>query len=98
MTVIFVVYINEYKKIGANGVVMAEPLAGMLSPALAEEFSETYVKQIVDAVDRNEQIRLIICIALGHTDFHALIGSLCFLLGSFVSHNKFLLIIERGRA
>ena len=43
-------YINEYKKIGANGVVMAEPLAGMLSPALAEEFSETYVKQIVDAV------------------------------------------------
>lgn len=43
-------YINEYKKAGANGVVMAEPLAGMLSPALADEFSSVYVKRIVDAV------------------------------------------------
>lgn len=43
-------YIQEYKKIGANGVVMAEPLAGMLSPALAEEFSEPYVRKIVQAV------------------------------------------------
>ena len=47
-------YINEYKKAGANGVVMAEPLAGMLSPALAEEFSEVYVKKIVDAVQDDE--------------------------------------------
>ena len=47
-------YVNEYKKAGANGVVMAEPLAGMLSPALAEEFSETYVKKIVDAVQDDE--------------------------------------------
>ena len=43
-------YINEYKKAGANGVVMAEPLAGMLSPALVEEFSEPYVREIVQAV------------------------------------------------
>lgn len=43
-------YAKEYKKVGANGVVMAEPLTGILSPALAEEFSEPYVKQIVDAV------------------------------------------------
>lgn len=43
-------YINEYKKAGANGVVMAEPLAGMLSPALAEEFSEPYVREIVESV------------------------------------------------
>ena len=47
-------YIKEYKKIGANGVVMAEPLAGMLSPALVEEFSEPYVKKIVDAVQDDE--------------------------------------------
>ena len=47
-------YIMEYKKAGANGVMMAEPLAGMLSPALAEEFSEPYVKQIVDAVQDEE--------------------------------------------
>lgn len=43
-------YINAYKAAGANGVVMAEPLTGMLSPALAEEFSAPYVKKIVDAV------------------------------------------------
>ena len=43
-------YISAYKAIGANGVVMAEPLTGMLSPMLAEEFSAPYVKRIVDAV------------------------------------------------
>ena len=30
--------------------VLAEPVAGLLSPALAEEFSGPYVKRIVDAV------------------------------------------------
>ena len=49
-TAFLIEYINEYKKVGANGVVMAEPLAGMLSPALAEEFSEPYVRKIVEAV------------------------------------------------
>lgn len=49
-------YCLEYKKVGANGVVMAEPLAGLLSPALAEEFSSDYVKKIVDAVQDEEFI------------------------------------------
>lgn len=49
-------YIKEYKKMGANGVVMAEPLAGMLSPALSAEFSGEYVKKIVDAVQDDEFI------------------------------------------
>lgn len=43
-------YIKAYKAVGANGVVIAEPLAGLLSPALAQEFSGDYCKQIVDAV------------------------------------------------
>lgn len=44
-------YITAYKtQTNASGVVMAEPLTGLLSPALAEEFSEPYVKRIVDAV------------------------------------------------
>ena len=46
-------YCKAYKKAGANGVVIAEPLAGMLSPALAEEFSHEYVKRIVDAVQED---------------------------------------------
>ena len=43
-------YIKEYKKIGANGIAMAEPLAGLLSPRFAKEFSEPYVREIADAV------------------------------------------------
>lgn len=43
-------YCKEYRRVGAHGVVIAEPLAGLLSPALAEEFSGPYVKRIVDAV------------------------------------------------
>lgn len=43
-------YILEFKKAGADGVMMAEPLAGILSPNLAQEFSTDYVKEIVDAV------------------------------------------------
>jgi len=50
VTDFLITYINEYKKVGADGVLMAEPLAGMLSPMLAEEFSEPYVKKIIDAV------------------------------------------------
>lgn len=49
-------YISEYKRVGANGVVIAEPLAGLLSPALAEEFSADYMKKIVDAVQDDEFI------------------------------------------
>ncbi|MFR7992132.1 MAG: uroporphyrinogen decarboxylase family protein [Lachnospiraceae bacterium] len=43
-------YSLAYKAAGANGVVMAEPLAGLLSPNLAAEFSAPYVKKVVDAV------------------------------------------------
>ena len=49
-------YINAYKAVGADGVVMAEPLTGILSPALAEEFSEPYVRRINDAVQTDEFI------------------------------------------
>ena len=45
-----IAYISEYKKTGVNGVVMAEPLTGLLSPDLAHEFSEPYVKKINEAV------------------------------------------------
>lgn len=50
VTAFIINYCNAYKAVGANGVVMAEPLGGLLSPALAEEFSSDYVKKIVDAV------------------------------------------------
>lgn len=43
-------YIRAYQAAGANGVLLAEPLTGLLSPDLAEEFSHPYVRQIIDAV------------------------------------------------
>lgn len=43
-------YCNAFKETGISGVVMAEPLAGLLSPMLADEFSADYMKQIVSAV------------------------------------------------
>lgn len=47
-------YILAYRETGADGVVIAEPLAGLLSPELAQEFSAFYTKQIVDAVQTED--------------------------------------------
>ena len=43
-------YIQALKDAGAHAVMMAEPLAGLLSPALMSEFSSSYVRRIVNAV------------------------------------------------
>ena len=49
-TAFLIEYAGAYKAAGANGIVMAEPVSGLLSPALEEEFSSPYVRQIVKAV------------------------------------------------
>ena len=46
-------YAKAYKAAGANGIVMAEPVAGLLSPSLEEEFSSPYVKRIADAIQED---------------------------------------------
>ena len=43
-------YAKAYKDAGANGIILAEPVSGLLSPTLEEEFSSPYVKNIVDEV------------------------------------------------
>lgn len=43
-------YAQAFKGSGADGVVIAEPLAGLLPPELLGEFSTPYVRRIVDAV------------------------------------------------
>ena len=47
-------YIKAFKAVGADGVVMAEPAAGLLSPALAEEFSTPFVKAIIDEINGDD--------------------------------------------
>lgn len=44
-------YILAFKDAGANGIIMAEPAAGLLSPELCSEFSSFYIKKIIDSVE-----------------------------------------------
>ena len=44
-------YLQAYKDLGIDGVFIAEPLAGILSPNLCDEFSSRYVKEIVSVLD-----------------------------------------------
>ena len=43
-------YAKAYKDIGANGIIIAEPAAGLLAPSECNEFSSIFVKSIVEAV------------------------------------------------
>ena len=47
-------YAGAMKQAGADGVVIAEPLAGILSPDMAAEFSHPYVKKIVEALEAED--------------------------------------------
>ena len=53
-TAFLIDYIKAYKSAGANGVVIVEPAAGLLSPRMMKKFSCGYCKQIVDAVQDEE--------------------------------------------
>lgn len=44
-------YARAFKEAGADGIVMAEPAAGLLSPKLFREFSAPYAKQICQAAE-----------------------------------------------
>lgn len=56
VTEFLIEYAKAFKAAGANGVVMAEPVSGLLSPSLEEEFSGPYVKQVIDAVQDDDFI------------------------------------------
>lgn len=49
-------YIKAFKDAGADGVILAEPVAGLLSPSQAQEFSMPFVKEIFDAVTEDSFI------------------------------------------
>lgn len=53
-TKFLIAYGQAMKQAGADGIMMAEPLAGILSPDMAEEFSMPYVKQIIDALQTDD--------------------------------------------
>lgn len=51
VTEFLIKYAKAFKEAGANGIAMAEPAAGLLSPNLIKEFSTPYVKKIREAVE-----------------------------------------------
>jgi len=44
-------YAEAFKKAGARGVLMAEPTAGLMSPASVREFSSPYIRRIIEVVE-----------------------------------------------
>jgi uroporphyrinogen decarboxylase len=60
-------YAREMKKTGVNGIIIAEPAAGLLDESMCEEFSSVFVKQIVgDVQDENFMVILHNCGNSGH--------------------------------
>lgn len=53
-TAFLIDYARAYREAGADGIVIAEPVAGLLSPSLEEEFAAPYVKELIDAVQCDE--------------------------------------------
>jgi uroporphyrinogen decarboxylase len=45
-------YAKELKKSGADGIIFAEPAAGLLSPELNRNFSAKYMKQIINEINK----------------------------------------------
>lgn len=51
-------YIEKFRRAGADGIVLSEPVAGLLSPELMEEFSSAYVKELTDRLQERNFIFL----------------------------------------
>ena len=49
-TAFLIDYAKAFKATGCNGLIMAEPAAGLISPKMSKEFSADYIKRVVDAV------------------------------------------------
>jgi uroporphyrinogen decarboxylase len=49
-TFLLIEYAKAFKEAGANGIIMAEPAAGLLPPEMCDIFSSDFVKKVVDEV------------------------------------------------
>jgi len=52
-------YTNAFKEAGAHGIIMAEPVAGLLSPRALSTYSSSYIKRIVDEIC-NDQFSIVL--------------------------------------
>jgi uroporphyrinogen decarboxylase len=86
LTVFLTGYALEYKKAGANAIMLAEPSISMISPDMTAEFSNPYITAIVDAVqDENFSLIYHNCGAINkHMDTIMMLNSDAFHFGSEV--------------
>ncbi|MCS7337297.1 MAG: uroporphyrinogen decarboxylase family protein [Verrucomicrobiae bacterium] len=54
-------YVRAFEQAGANGVIMAEPSAGLLSPAAFGTFSSAYVRKIAESLERGKFVLIFHC-------------------------------------
>ncbi len=54
VTQFLITYGKAFRDAGADGVFIAEPLAGLLSPQMESEFSSPYLKKIIEALQSDE--------------------------------------------
>lgn len=86
-TTFLLAYCRELKKQGIQGVVIAEPAAGLLSNDGCAEFSSQYIRKIVEAVqDENFVIVLHNCGNTGHcTEAMVQTGAFCYHFGNRIN-------------
>lgn len=92
-TAFLIEYGRAFKAAGANGIVFAEPLAGVLSPALAEEFSTPYCRQLVEALQDDSFLMMYHNCGASVTkmaDSLASVGALAYHFGNAVSIKEML--------
>ena len=99
VTDFLVKYASAFKREGADGIIIAEPMAGLLSPQLIEEFSSEYVREIVETVQDKHFIT--IYHNCGNSVPHLLdsildIGSYAFHFGDSVNMREMLERIPRN--
>lgn len=92
-------YAKAFKNVGANGIIIAEPAAGLLSPDHCQEFSSQYVKRIIDEVQ--DDFFMVILHNCGNTEklVESMVstGAMGFHFGNAVDMRKIMPQIPWGR-
>ncbi len=91
-------YARAFKESGVNGIVIAEPAAGLISPAHCDGFSSRYIRTIVDAVqDDHFMVILHNCAASGrHVGSMASTGAMGLHFGNAADMAEVLAVVPAG--
>lgn len=91
-------YARAFRDSGVNGIVIAEPAAGLIAPAHCDEFSSGYIRAIVDAV-QDDQFMVVLhnCAASGrHVGSMASTGAMGLHFGNAADMADVLAVVPAG--